>query len=547
MSKARTEDSFDPGTESPSLTQLAGVQVQNLKPYGIGIDTHKRFIQVTVLTHSIPGGGGEILRVEREFPTDWPSLIEARQWAQARVERYQPLPDPSKLAYTIESTGTYHIPVIRAWQGVPSVVNPLLASPSRRKTDVLDARLLAQQAMMGMWPVSFIASDHVTTLRVILNERNDARREALRARNRIENILLRYGHTIHAQGASDTPQVEGLVELLLEVDEITPEMTKKLLGLAPMPLPPEARIVLRRTYTHGQQHTLRAKETTKLALAFVAAHHWPGPTPLAGERLLDLLRTVPGVGPVTALLWIAHVADPARFVSAKQVAAYCGCDPTLKVSAGKVTSYTRRGGNKEMRRVLLQAAAVCLRKADDPLGAWGRSIMGRTKRGGWKKACGAVARRISVGLYHVHRTATPFDPSKWQLQTAVDVPSVTIVEMLGAPYAKVLQALGYEDSTDVVRAFYDGLAKTKGVGTGCLERIKEWVKANRRNPSREPSASPSRAPSSVAEEQPTIATTAPVPSSSPTASKRKGSKRTSATGTRRRSSTSAKPSRSRSV
>lgn len=489
--EARTLESFDPAS-------VEEMPVQNLKPYGVGIDTHKRFIQVCVLTRDeLGGGGGQILRSEREFSTDWADLLAAKDWAVDTVRRRCELKSADALEYTIESTGTYHQPVLRAWGAVPSVVNPLLASPSRRKTDVLDARLLAQQAMVGLWPKSYIPSDDCVTLRVLLNERQDARREALRCRNRVENIMLRYGHTFHAQAGSDSPEVEGLIEMLLEVDHLDDSIVGKLKGVAPNALPEAARLVLRRSYYGGKLHQQRAKEFTKHALKFVEDAVWPGPRPLPGKELLELLQTVPGVGPVTALMWIAHVHSPARFVDAKQVAAFCGCDPTLKISAGKVTSHTRRGGNKELRRVLLQAAAVVLRKADSPLGAWGRSIAGRSKRGGWKKACGAVARRLSAGLWHVHRTASPFDASKWQLTTEIEVPEVSIREMLGERYARTLEALGFTGSRDVVKAFYDGLGKTKGVGEGCLAKIKAWVKEHGERRTRSNSTPP---PASSSEE-----------------------------------------------
>ena len=39
-----------------------------------------------------------------------------------------PLAQADVLRYCIESTGTYHMPVLRAWEGIPCVANPLLAT-----------------------------------------------------------------------------------------------------------------------------------------------------------------------------------------------------------------------------------------------------------------------------------------------------------------------------------------------------------------------------------------------------------------------------------
>ena len=45
--------------------------------------------------------------------------------------------------------------------------------------------------------------------------------------------------------------------------------------------------------------------------------------PLLAERL-KRLRTVPGVGPITALTWALEIGDFTRFESIKQAISYCG-------------------------------------------------------------------------------------------------------------------------------------------------------------------------------------------------------------------------------
>jgi hypothetical protein len=124
--------------------------VQVLKPYGVGIDTHSEFIAVCVMRQD----GDRVVKTEQQFSTEWPSLLQARGW----ITNTLGLPSDAPFWYCIESTGTYHMPVLLAFGGEPSVVNPLLAGPTRRKTDVLDARLLAHHSITGLWPCSFIPS-----------------------------------------------------------------------------------------------------------------------------------------------------------------------------------------------------------------------------------------------------------------------------------------------------------------------------------------------------------------------------------------------------
>ena len=58
----------------------------------------------------------------------------------------------------------------------------------------------------------------------------------------------------------------------------------------------------------------------KLEYAFVSSLERD---PLLQERLRRL-RTVPGVGPITALTWALEIGDYTRFSSIKQAISYCG-------------------------------------------------------------------------------------------------------------------------------------------------------------------------------------------------------------------------------
>jgi hypothetical protein len=57
--------------------------------------------------------------------------------------------------------------------------------------------------------------------------------------------------------------------------------------------------------------------------------------PLLAERL-KRLRTIPGVGPITALTWALEIGDVARFRSIKQAISYCGLCGAEKSSADKM-------------------------------------------------------------------------------------------------------------------------------------------------------------------------------------------------------------------
>ena len=57
--------------------------------------------------------------------------------------------------------------------------------------------------------------------------------------------------------------------------------------------------------------------------------------PLLADRI-KRLRTIPGVGPITALTWALEIGEVSRFPSIKQAISYCGLCGDEKRSADKV-------------------------------------------------------------------------------------------------------------------------------------------------------------------------------------------------------------------
>ena len=367
--------------------------------------------------------------------------------------------------------GTYHFPVLLAWSGIPSVVNPLLAGPTRRKTDVLDARLLAHHSITGMWKPSFVPSAQAQELRVVWATRAEALRRATRASNQINNIVLRFGHTFGRDCSMRSAQGEGIISDLLDgriprIPTVNPD------GL-PLSVRPRIRDLANDLHTNMQ----RTKRAGIEAMNFVQSRDWPlGKGTLPGVQLMGILQSVPGVGQTTALTWLSEVCDPSRFQVDKQVAAFSGCDPSLKVSAGKVTSMVRRAGNARLHAALLYAAAGVLRQPADPLGQWGRSIAGRHKKGGHRKACGAIARRLAVSLWHVHRKGEMYDGSQYQLVNQFTVPDVKLSSILPKRAVSILKAEHVTSTAALALAYTEGkLAGMFGLGSGTIAKIKAWI------------------------------------------------------------------------
>ena len=130
---------------------------------------------------------------------------------------------------------------------------------------------------------------------------------------------------------------------------------------------------------------------------------------VAGSAEIDLLRTVPGVGPKVSFAFFAYVR-PERFENASQVSNYLGLAPRVYMS-GDTVRYGRitKSGNGYVRALLVQAAWALVRSK-----AGGRlkeryEEMTAKKGMSKKKAIVALARRIAELMYVLMRDGKKYD------------------------------------------------------------------------------------------------------------------------------------------
>jgi transposase len=122
---------------------------------------------------------------------------------------------------------------------------------------------------------------------------------------------------------------------------------------------------------------------------------------------VQLLETTPGLGPRTAEAIVAHLHQPQRFATGKQVSAYGGLVPRQYQSGetdrrGRIT----RRGPALLRKLLVECAWVMLR-----YNAWARAVYLRLTHGGKthkKQAIVALARKILVRCWAMLRDRTPW-------------------------------------------------------------------------------------------------------------------------------------------
>ena len=129
---------------------------------------------------------------------------------------------------------------------------------------------------------------------------------------------------------------------------------------------------------------------------------------IAGEHpICRRLMTVPGVGPVTAVRFVAAIDDPTRFPSSHAVESYLGMTPGEHSSSERQqrTSITK-AGPAPLRRALIQAAWAAIHKTpNEPMVAWAAQIAARR---GKFIAVVALARKIAGILFALWRDGTSY-------------------------------------------------------------------------------------------------------------------------------------------
>jgi transposase len=125
------------------------------------------------------------------------------------------------------------------------------------------------------------------------------------------------------------------------------------------------------------------------------------------------LRQVSGVGPITALSYVLHIEDPARFAKSRQVGPFLGLTPRRDQSGAvdKQLPITK-AGNKYLRHLLVGCAQYIMGPfgPESNLRLYGFAIAARGGKNAKKRAAIAVARKLAVLLHRLWITGQEYEP-----------------------------------------------------------------------------------------------------------------------------------------
>jgi len=185
----------------------------------------------------------------------------------------------------------------------PEMLKAITAA--KKKNDAADAEKIADLLRCNLLPECYMAPEEHRNLRRILRYRNLLVREAAKMKTKTATLLMEVGAEYNKQRLHGGRYFKELLNNL----EYIPESVLNLLFMSRSSV---------EMFDKMQKTLVSALlDDTKI------------------RRRVDLLRSIRGVGEVTALTWVLEIGDVNRFGKISQAVSYCGLCSAQKESAGK--------------------------------------------------------------------------------------------------------------------------------------------------------------------------------------------------------------------
>jgi transposase len=315
----------------------------------IGVDLHKKTIVICVVDQAY-----RVLE-RRRFACGETEAIAA--WFAGQGEFEVAVEATASYEWFVQLVEGHARRVVLAHPGKLRVI-----AESTRKSDKIDAHVLADFLARGMLPVAYRPTPRQREHRRLVRYRCWVQGRVTSLKCRIRHILSDYNSDrqdlFTRAGRADAAQ-------------------RKLLAAD--------RFVLDELWLSLDHYTQR------LAAAEQALREFAKSDPPQERQARRRLNTLPGVGAVTIDVFLAETADVRRFGSQKKLTAYAGLAPGQRESGGKRKELgITHAGSRLLRWVLVQAAWQLVRRD----GRWQRIFEALAKRRGKKKAIVAIARRL---------------------------------------------------------------------------------------------------------------------------------------------------------
>ncbi len=367
--------------------------MEALYPKCAGLDVHKANVVACVRVMART----EVTYQTRTFQTTTKELLALCAW----------LTEHGCTHVAMEATGVYWKPVWHLLEGSFTLVlanATQIKGIARPKTDVSDARWIADLLAHGLIRSSFVPEQPIQELRTLTRTRKqlvqEQTRHILRIQKTLEDANIKLDNVL-----SDIVGQSGRAMLRALIQGTTDPLTLVALAHPKVKASREALAeALRGQVTAHHRFLLKLHldqiEHIEEALAALDKEVDDALLPFRAE--VQLLKTIPGVSGITAAILLAELgADMAHFPTAQHLVSWARLCPRNDESAGKRQSTRVRKGSRWLKPALMQVVLAAIRKKPPTyLRAQYYRIQARR---GPKKARVAVAASILTAIYFVLR------------------------------------------------------------------------------------------------------------------------------------------------
>lgn len=368
-----------------------------LYPRCAGLDVHQK----TVVACARLMSGSTVQTDVRTFGTTTDELLALGDWLAGHGCTHA----------AMESTGVYWKPVWHVLEGQVELIlaNALqIRSVPGRKSDVNDARWIADLLAHGLIRASFVPPTPIHELRDLTRTRKQLVRQVSQHTLRIQKVLedanLKLTSVISdILGMSGRAMLEAIIDGERDPATLANLSRGRLKAKRPAIL---AALHGRITAHHCFLLRLHLTQIDALEVAVHDVEARLGDALAPFQDAVDRLMTIPAVGCTVARVIVAEIGvDMSRFPTAGHLVSWAGLCPRLHESAGKRRSTRTRPGNPWLKTTLVQAAWVAARTRNTYLRAQFLRIKSRR---GPKKAILAVAASILTAAYHMLQNDTTY-------------------------------------------------------------------------------------------------------------------------------------------
>ena len=249
-----------------------------------------------------------------------------------------------------------------------------------RKTDPLDSRKLARELEDKKLESIYIPDLFHQQLRSLCRLRNQVTRNTTRVKNRIKGFLYYYGVSMPSQSEM-SHWSNNFIQWLKQVSFDYPT----------------GQDYLRLCVEELIQHRKRQLDIIRLLRHYCRQYHL--------MDCINWLRSVPGIGFVTAMTFYSELIDIKRFPNLNHLASYVGLVESVHSSDTRDPDLglTRRR-NRYLRHLIIEAAWVAIRK--DPVLLHKYNAL--TRRMTKQKAIVHIAKRLLNRIRFVWMNQTPY-------------------------------------------------------------------------------------------------------------------------------------------